>query len=184
MSILLYTQTKVIKGLTATIEYHYDADADAPWQSRDGHGPVRSSLKHHSPHHSDKRPGESPLNSPERHETQYYYDWQEAMKIAQRDGWGPGTTAEAVQADFDYLRGYIRGDWQYVGIVVRITDPQGLTLAMDDLWGVETFKDYHETEAREMAEQLIEHHLQKLEAEANEARILRRYRDAQDLLPA
>jgi endonuclease YncB( thermonuclease family) len=44
------------------------------------------------------------------------------------------------------LRGFLNGDWCYVGVVIE--DSQGNTL--DSLWGVETFKGHHEAFAREM----------------------------------
>lgn len=130
---------------------YYDNDSDMPWDRCDGHGPVRRS---NYPHGSsgDKRPGERPLNSPDRHEYQFYYDWQAACKKAREEGWNaepfdaPNRVARAVEADFQYLRGYIRQDWFYVGIVVE--DEYGRTL--DSLWGVESYKDYHIEMAREM----------------------------------
>ncbi len=145
--------TETIEGLT--VKFIYDTDADAPWDSSEGHGSVRMSRHAHCHSgigYSDKTPGERPLNSPDRNQHQYYYDWQAATKSARVDGWNaapydaPNRVQRAVQADFDFLRGYINDDWCYVGVVIEDTD--GNTL--DSLWGVETFKGYHIEQAREM----------------------------------
>lgn len=134
-----------------TASLYYDYDSAPPWEEEDGHGPVRGT---HRPHcyYGDKRPGERPLNQPGSHGTQFYYDWQEACKRARRDGWdtepfgAPNQVARAVEADFQYLRSYLRQDWFYVGI--SIEDETGRTL--DSLWGVESYKDYHLAMANEM----------------------------------
>ena len=137
------------------VEFVHDADADAPWENCDGHGTVRKSRNVHVEGRSDKKPGERPLNCPDRNEYQFYYDWQEATQIAKRDGWNnatfdaPNRVQRAVQADFDYLRGWIYSNWVYVGVIVK--DDQGNTL--NSLWGVETLSDYHVEVAQELVSQ-------------------------------
>lgn len=82
-----------------------------PWENSDGHGPVRCVPRNAA---SGKRAGERWLSG-DRHSGGFLYDWQAAMQIALRDGWGPNRTpaglqtrrtlaAAAVQSDFDYLR--------------------------------------------------------------------------------
>ena len=141
-----------------TVEFVHDVDAGAPWENCEGHGTVRKSRNVHIEGRSDKKPGERPLNCPGRNECQYYYDWQEAMQLAKRDGWNttscdaPNRVRRAVQTDFDYLRGWINNDWFYVGVLVK--DDQGNTLG--SLWGVETLSDYHLKVAKELVSQCIE----------------------------
>lgn len=167
-------QTETIEhlGVTVRIEYFYDSDTEPPWENAEGHGPVRKSNYRHGQHSSDKKPGERPLNCPDRNEYQFYYDWQEAIKIAKRDEWNaepfdaPNKALRAVQADFNFIRGYLNDEWQYVGIVCTVLDADGdETMDSDSCWGFETFKDYHETAGREMAETLAENvHTAKLES--------------------
>lgn len=130
---------------------YYDNDSGMPWENCDGHGPViRAFTAHRS--RGYKYPGWRPLNDPDRHEYQYYYDWQAACKKARKEGWNsepydaPNRVARAVEADFQFLRAYLRQDWYYVGIVIE--DARGKEL--DCVWGVESYKDYHLTLAREM----------------------------------
>lgn len=142
--------TETIDGFN--VRYVYDTDADMPWENSEGHGPVRKTRTPHWHRYSGKKPGERPLNKPDRGEYQYYYDWQAATKAARVDGWNtvlydaPNRVQRAVQADFDFLRGYLREDWCYVGVVIEDKDGNEL----DSVFGVETFKDYHREHAREM----------------------------------
>jgi len=65
--------TITIDGREYRVEIEQDEFADAPWDNSDGHGSVRRSSHRHIEGDSDKRPSERPLNSPGRHEYQYYY---------------------------------------------------------------------------------------------------------------
>lgn len=153
----MYTyDTDTIEGFEIT--YVFDEDSNAPWENSDCHGPVRKSGTRHSQYQSsDKKPGERPLNNPDRNEYQFYYDWQSATQSARADGWNaepydaPNRVQRAVQADFEYLRAWVQNEWLYVGIV--ITDPEGKEV--DSLWGVEIWKDYHKTQASEMVQSAI-----------------------------
>lgn len=160
------TETIEHLGVTVRIEYFHDADAGMPWENSDGHGPVRKTTHRHGVNWStngDKRPGERPMNYPDRNEYQFYYDWQAAMRIAKRDGWNaepydaPNKALRAVQADFDFLRSFLNEEWGYVGIVCTVLDAEGEeTTDADSCWGFETFKDYHLTAGKELAESLAE----------------------------
>lgn len=135
-----------------TIKFDYDEYVESPWENSDMHGPVRKSNNAHNEYRSDKRPGERPLNRAGRNEYQFYYDWQEAVKIAVED-WGFESKAKAlemVQRDFDYLQQWINGEWYYVFVTVTY---EGET---DTIGGVETWEDYHITCANEMLDDLIE----------------------------
>jgi hypothetical protein len=134
-----------------------------PWEEYDGHGPVREVSKDYSGH-IQKKPGERPLYVGGRGEYSWAYDWQEAMKIARRDGWGvsggrlPGETARqyaarAVAADFEHLMGWCADHWHYCGVCVSRIDEDGEPL--DEpyefaLWGIESNAGDH---LREVAEE-------------------------------
>ena len=143
-----------IDGRQYRVEIEQDEFAGAPWEASDGHGPVRRSKRRHVEGESDKRPGERPLNSPGRHEYQFYYDWQSACLTARADGWNcapydaTNRVQRAVQADFDYLRGYLAGDWYCVSVTV--TDDE--TGESDTLCGVDNFNGYAQEVAQELAE--------------------------------
>lgn len=141
---------------TFRVEFSQEDCPDFPWENSDCHGPVRKSTRHHIDGRSDKAPGERPLNSPDRNEYQFYYDWAEACRIAKRDVWNtqpfdaPNKVQRAVQADYDYLRRYLSGDWQYVFITVTCEE----TGDSDSIGMVETYNDYHCDMARDMAKDL------------------------------
>ena len=104
------------------------------------------------------------MNHAGRNEYQFYYDWAAACKLARADGWNvepygaPNRIARAVQADFDFLSGYVNGQWGYVGVNVELIeedeDGEYQVLDTESLWGVETFKDYHETVGYGLADEL------------------------------
>ena len=133
--------------------FEHDYDADAPWDQSDCHGPVRRVL-HHLGH--QKRPGERPLNKPGHNDYLYLYDWKEACRLARVDGWNtdpcdaPNRIQRAVQADFDFLAGWVNDEWSYA--IVTVTDKD--TGESDSLGGVETLKDHHETLGADMAIEL------------------------------
>lgn len=122
-----------------SITFEFDEFSDAPWDYSDYHGPVRKSDNAHNKYHSDKRPGERPLNSADRNAYQFYYDLQKAMKMAIKD-WGRKTKADAlraVQQDFEYLRGWANGEWNYVFVIVEYEGEK------ESVGAVETYNDYH-----------------------------------------
>lgn len=161
-----------IDGREYRVEIEQDEVADAPWEASDVHGAVRRSNRRHVEGESDKRPGERPLNSPGRHEYQFYYDWQAACRTARADGWNaapydaPNRVQRAVRADFDYLRGYLAGDWCYVSVTV--TDDE--TGESDSVCGVEGIGGFAQEVAQELAGCLAQ--------EATQESIERRFSDA------
>lgn len=145
-----------------------DEDHGRPWEESDGHGPVRQVAKGYNG--LEKRPGERPLYVGGRGEYSWAYDWQAAMKIARRDGWGvsggrlPGETARqyaarAVTADFEFLRAWCNDAWHYCGVCVSRLDEDGETL--DEpysyaLWGIESnAADYLREVANENAAEIL-----------------------------
>lgn len=149
-----------VNGRQYRVDFEQDDTQGYPWDWSDGHGPVRQSSKPHRDGSSDKRPNERPLNIAGRNEYQFYYDWQQAIKDAKRDGWNtapydaPDRALRAVQADFDYLRNYIEGDWCY--LVVTVTDVE--TEEYTCLGGVESLGDYASECAYDMAKELYHNH--------------------------
>jgi hypothetical protein len=67
-------------GFDVTAKIEADEDSGAPWKRDDGHGPVSDWTGR------EKRPGERVLS--EDRTSKRYYDFEEAVKIAKRDGWG------------------------------------------------------------------------------------------------
>jgi len=148
------------KAFTFRVSFEEDTDSGEPWKECDGHGPVSDWVSR------DKFPGEFVLNGG-RHGSKRFYDYAEACRIARRDGWdakpyndGSQTkrqqAAKAALSDFNYLRGWCVGDWQYVGVVVTLLDDNGEeTSVSGSLWGVEDQNDYHHTAALELAGELL-----------------------------
>ncbi len=158
--------TEITQGaLTFRVEIIHDEDQSRPWENADGHGPVReSSVRHSRGYDSGKRPGERPLNDPDRNQYQFFYDWQAAVATA-RTEWGISddkvteltnklgrlpTAGEcavaAAEADFQFLRAWCNDEWVYVGVRVtllerneddELVEAEGGTHTSDSLWGVE-----------------------------------------------
>jgi hypothetical protein len=176
--------------------YYDDTDSDAPWQREDGHGPMREIRSS-----DEKRPGERIITSGDRNAYIWAYDWQEAMKTARAEwGLGEDETAKlratlkreptegeiaerAVQMDFDRLRGWVRSDWHYCGIAVRIIgpddEPEGDEYA-HAVWGIESDGDYWREVANDLASEIIGERAQAWRAALKEARA-RRYWASRDV---
>jgi len=147
-------QTIELSGLTFRWDIEPDDISGAPWDNEDGHGIVSEWTQR------SKRPGERVLCEDGR--SKRFYDVAETMKIAKRDGWDaapyggtPGErAARAVDRDFEYLRGWCNGDWEYVGVVVTLLDDEGEpTGETDSLWGIESSDaEYIQSTAQELAQ--------------------------------
>jgi hypothetical protein len=97
-----------------------DDTNDSPWEREDGHGPVSDWTS------CAKRPGEIVLSSDRG--MSRFYDYQEACKIALRDGWNaePYSDTEskrqraskAAMADYERLRAWCNDQWRYIGVVL------------------------------------------------------------------
>lgn len=133
------TITAEIDGFTVTARIEHDNNAGTPWEREDGHGPVSDWTRR------DKLPGERVLN--EDGGSKRYYHFEEAVKIAKRDGWdappyGTGTKSEraarAAEHDFQALRAWCNDEWSYCGIVLSVAK-SGVTLDEHaaSLWGIE-----------------------------------------------
>lgn len=123
-------------------------DQEPPWKHSDGHGEVSDWTTR------DKAPGERVLSSDG--ENKRYYDFAGTIKLAHKDGWGVKSTegktkgqiaAEAVEADFEYLRRWCVDDWTYIGVVVTLLDIQGNeTRERESIWGIESDSDDYLTD--------------------------------------
>lgn len=150
--------TITLNGREYRVEIEPDHDAGAPWEECDTYGPVTYWTR------SAKAPGQRVLTQDRG--AYRYYDFAEACRIAQRDGWstadiearkagGEAVTrrqqaAEAAMRDFERLREWCNGEWYYCGVIVEGPDGE-----YTSLWGVESDADEHLQEvAQELAEEL------------------------------
>lgn len=151
-------------GRTFAVEFPYDDRIGPPWEWSDNHGPVSDWTSR------AKSPGERVLNSDRN--SHRYYDFQEAMRIARRDGWGlceqdlaklevrlgrkpskGDICAAAVEADFKHLRRWCNGQWSYVGVVVRLVSDD--VEESESLWGIESDAyEYLADVAHELADEI------------------------------
>jgi hypothetical protein len=151
------------EGHTYLLELFYDMDIGPPWQEHDGHGPVSEWTKTIC-----KRPGQMILLTEGHHSR--FYDFEEATKIAKRDGWGLGDRAlarlteelgreptrkqilrQAVFADFEYLHAWCNEEWCWLTVVVS----DRTTCVNDSIGGIESNnEDGIMSYARELAEEM------------------------------
>jgi hypothetical protein len=146
-------ETFELRGLTFRAYTSPDDSGDAPWENSDCHGPVREVENNWR---RAKKAGERVMHATDWHA--WLYDWQAAMKIARRDGWGLNpearaalaaklgreptrgeVCAESVRRDYEHLRAWCRGDWWYVGVIVELLDIDDEGTGEDGaLWGTES----------------------------------------------
>lgn len=140
-----------IDGFTITARIVDDEHNGPIWEEHDGHGPVETLSKNYAGRYP-KRPGQLRLDESNdwgRDRCARFYDYQEACKIALRDGWGSapydieGETprqkaARAARADFEYLRAWCRGEVSWVGVALSVSR-SGITIDRHaaSVWGIE-----------------------------------------------
>ncbi len=159
---LYYEETFTHDGAEFRARYFYDTDMGAPWDKEGGHGPV-SGWKHHALGQGTKppkAPGELILLWDRG--SYRTYDFQEACRIARRDGWDAppyktGTAREraarAALADYKRLRAWCNDEWHWCGIVVDIPD----TPYEASLWGIESDAGDYFTEVKaDLAEECLD----------------------------
>ena len=161
-----YHDTIELNGYSFGIRYEHDDSSSEPWKECDGHGIVSEWTRR------DKAAGERILCSDRS--SYRYYDVAAALKLARNDQWGcKHSTGEyidgkyvfssghktkgelaacAVDSDFEYLRAWCNNQWSYVVVLVEWLDDTDVSTA---LGGVETYKNYHVTVAKELAEELL-----------------------------
>lgn len=137
------TVTHEGQDFTFRVKTAPDHDAAPPWVDDDGHGPVTRWVMR------GPMGGERLLSVGADGNCFRYYDWDEALVIAERDGWdakpyneGQQSKREqaekAVKADFEYLQRWCREEWHYVSVTVTLLDPDGRpTIISQTYHGVE-----------------------------------------------
>jgi hypothetical protein len=145
------------KGRTFHFYTNPDQSMGPPWEQEDGHGVITEWSAD-----NEKRESLHVLN--DRGGPAYFYDIEATLEVAKRDGWGPGTPEEAVQADYERMRGWCWDEWSYVGVIVMLikydddaTDGWFDTRHTASLWGIESdSEDYHTEVAYELADQILD----------------------------
>lgn len=148
-TILFDGDTFTHAGHTFIVSIEDDNDHGAPWKESDSHGPVTEWISR------DKKPGERVLHADRN--SKRFYDFAEATRIAKRDGWGLGdearealtiklgraptpseVIAQAVENDFEHLRGWANDKWHYVGVCVRHESQDHEDRYSYACWGIES----------------------------------------------
>ncbi len=147
-----------VNGLNFRAKIRHDEDMREPWKENDGHGIVSEWTTR------EKRPGERVIASDRSHNR--YYDVQETMAIALKDGWGcehpEGKTkrqiaAEAVEHDYKHLAAWCNDEWHWVYITVDLLTADGDVIPgyHESLGGIESIdEDYLKETAVDLAEQI------------------------------
>lgn len=153
-----------LDGRRFRVRFPYDEDSTAPWDDCDGHGTVRQ-VRFGYYDRTPKRAGELVLYA--ERGAAILYDYEEACRIARKDGWGSKNckpemskrqkAATAARDDYNFLRGWCNDLWCYVGVVVSLLDDEGDEMDQRSLWRIESDDyAYHEIVARELAQQLAD----------------------------
>ncbi len=158
------TDTFEHNGREFQVEFLPDDDSTPPQDRADGHGTVSEwTTRGKAP--CERVIAEDSAGYCGSTRSRRFYDVQEAMKIARRDGWDAepygGTAgqkaARAVAADFDFIRGWYADEWHYVGVVVTAKCPAcgGFCGPSESLWGIESIADEYLVEtALELADEI------------------------------
>lgn len=122
--------TTIHEQYTITVEVERDPFMGPPEKEHDGHGPVE--MHRYDEHGTQIEPGMRVL-ARDRHGAALY-NFDEAVKIALRDGWGSegdeGLTGRAkaeraAEADYRYIRGWYRDEWHWLVGTVTLERPDG-----------------------------------------------------------
>lgn len=162
------------RGVNFKVEHAHDDSHEAPWISDDGRGVVLDYLTDEQAENDGAMELYRELDSQGR----YHFDQRATLDKARAEGWGLAPqdlqrlgirlghdptpeeiTAEAVEAEYRYLRGWAQDDWSYIGVVVTIPDFGGLRAS---LWGIESNAGvYLDEVARELADQILNEDLEE-----------------------
>lgn len=173
MSDSAYDSTKFThKGYSFTMKLYRDDYMGEPWKEHDGHGVVSEWTSR------DKAPSEIVLCSDRS--SRRYYNWAESLKLALKDGWGPGEkrqveletaiqgrfgrgptkgeiAVEAVKADFKHLKDWCEDRWFWCGVAVTF-EKDGFSVDgyAHAVWGIESESDGYLLEmAKEIADEVL-----------------------------
>ena len=122
--------------ITFRVNIIADYEADAPWDSKEEHGPVTDWVRR------EATSEEWLLNSGRG--AYRYYNHVEAKKQAALEGWGGcGDTHDeqlddAVRKDYADLKAWCNDDWRYVGVEVYPLTKDGdeLKSKAESVWGI------------------------------------------------
>lgn len=152
-----------VDGFEIEYRFEYDSDSGPPWADPEEDAPLMRYADRHRMWDSSKKTGERPINAPRG--GVYLFNWKLATERAHKEKWNappydaPNRIERAVQNLFDYYKSYVNEDWHYVGIEVRLVlHPQ----YRHDVWGFETYKDYHKESVTELASELVSMYLNDL----------------------
>jgi hypothetical protein len=193
-------ETMEHKGHSFRVSFEHDADNGPPWENDDGRGIVSDWRKARDWRGNvSKAPGERVLCT-DRYSARFF-DFAGTVAKARRDGWGlsdsdmaqlraklgreprKGDIAHAcAEREFEFLWQWCNDGWQYVGVIVTLLDSAGEeTGYTDSIWGVETFADYHQEVARELADNCLADRRRAIKDKAKETRE-RNYWAARDVV--
>lgn len=150
-------ETIEVNGRQFGVRVERDEFMGEPWKEHDGHGIVSEWTTR------PKRPGERILI--QNRDSRRYYDVAATLAIAKREGWGTAGTegltgkakaAKAVDADFEFIRGWCADEWEWVVVEVwPIDEHRKRTGESQYLGGVESLGDYWLEVATELARDII-----------------------------
>lgn len=151
---------------------------EPPWECEDGHVHLeRVPHDYGTQYGRVKKPGEQMAYRGNSREYSYCFNMSFAMDKALSEQWGiddktlarftadhgrPPSKREiavmAIDADIERMRGWIVGDWEYIGVCVRIIGADGKPEGDDyghALWGVESDGDYWREIAQDLAGDIL-----------------------------
>lgn len=153
-----------VDGFEIEYRFELDNDNDPPWVNPEEDAPLMRYTDRHCRWDSIKKAGERPITG--RQGGTYLFNWKLAAERARAEKWNtppydaPNRIERAVQSLFDYYKSYINEDWYYVGIEVRLVrHPQ----YRYDVWGFETYKNYHTESVMGVASELVSMYLNDIE---------------------
>ena len=180
-----YSEVIEHNGRQFRVDIVDDDDTTPPWERDHAHGSVR-----YIDDRESLQRGEVVLYDCDR--SRYVYNFGAALLQASREKWGLAPDAlqaltqrlgrkpsrgqiraAAVRADMEYLRQWCADYWSYIGVCVRIIGPDGEPDGdkyAHAMWGVESFGDYWQEVARDIADGILRERGQAWRAALVEAR--------------
>lgn len=177
MADTIWKGTFTHKGHTFNVKHVTDPHHGPPWKEYDGHGVITEYL---SDTQADSDP-DMELFRELDHAGQWHYDWSASLAKAHTEQWSLapekaiGLTPEqiteaAVEADYQFIRGWCVDEWYYIGVVVSLDG----TDIERSLWGIESnADDYLKEVARELADDVLTEAPAELDAEIARLQALR-----------
>ena len=122
-------------GFTFTATIVHDDDMTPPWKRNDMHGVV---VEIALDEWADAPVNIKILHSD--HQRVTYYDVAASLKKAKEEGWNLGAfdNEKAIEADYNFLKGWCDDGWKYVGVVVAVSKHGVLLVDGHSLWGIES----------------------------------------------